>query len=56
MKLPSIYIANIATSEFEDGFEKFIDCIVSDIDLNMIIDELREALRNAYQENKQEEN
>ena len=56
MKLPSRYIANIATSEFEDGFEKFIDCIVSDIDLNMIIDELREALRNAYQEDQQEEN
>ena len=48
MKLPSKYIANIASSEFEDGFEKFIDCIVSDIDTKMIIAELKKALSSAY--------
>lgn len=48
MKLPSIYIANIAASEFENGFEKFIDCIVKDIDTNMIITELKKALQIAY--------
>ena len=48
MKLPSKYIANIASSEFEDGFNKFIDCIVSDIDTKMIIAELKKALSSAY--------
>ena len=48
MKLPSKYIANIASSEFEDGFEKFINCIVSDIDTKMIIAELKKALSSAY--------
>ena len=48
MKLPSKYIANIASSEFEDGFEKFIDCIVNDIDTKMIISELKKALSSAY--------
>ena len=48
LKLPSSYIANIASSEFEDGFEKFIDCVVKDIKTDMIIDELKNALRKAY--------
>ena len=48
MKLPSKYIANIASSEFEDGFNKFIDCIVSDIDTKMIIAELKKSLSSAY--------
>ena len=48
MKLPSKYIANIASSEFEDGFDKFIDCIVEDIDTKLIISELKEALKLAY--------
>ena len=48
MKLPSKYIYNIAVNEFEDGLEKFIDCIVDGIDTKMIIDQLKEALRSAY--------
>ena len=30
------------------GFNKFIDCIVSDIDTKMIIAELKKALSSAY--------
>lgn len=48
MKLPSKYIANIASSEFEDGADKFIDCIVEDIDIKLIISELKSALKDAY--------
>jgi len=50
MKIPSKYIANIASSEFEDGFDKFIDCIVKDIDTQLIISELKKALKTAYSE------
>ena len=50
MNLPSKYIANIASSEFEDGFDKFIDCIVKDIDTKLIISELKTALKQAYSE------
>lgn len=48
MKLPSKVISNIADSEFEDGFDKFIDCVVSDIDTELIIKELRKALSESY--------
>lgn len=50
MNLPSKYIANIASSEFENGFDKFIDCIVKDIDTKLIISELKTALKQAYSE------
>ena len=50
MNLPSKYIANIASSEFKDGFDKFIDCIVKDIDTKLIISELKKALKQAYSE------
>jgi len=56
MKLPSTYIYNIAVNEFEDGLDKFIDCIVDGIDTKMIIDQLKEALRSAYSSEEQDEN
>jgi hypothetical protein len=56
MKLPSKYIYGIAVNEFEDGLEKFIDCIVDGIDTKMIIDQLKEALRAAYVSEESEEN
>ena len=46
--LPSKSIADIASSEFENGFDKFVECIVNDIDASMIISELRHALKAAY--------
>lgn len=48
MKLPSKYIYNIAVNEFEDGLDKFINCIVDGIDTKMIIEQLKDALRLAY--------
>jgi hypothetical protein len=56
IKLPSKYIYNIAASEFEDGIDKFINCIVSDIDVSMIIDQLKNALRLSYSSDKDSEN
>ena len=56
MKLPSKYIYNIAVNEFEDGLEKFIDCIVDGIDTKMIIDQLKAALKSAYTSEDSEEN
>ena len=56
MKLPSKYIYNIAANEFENGVDNFIDCIVSDIDISMIIDQLKSALKMAYSEPESDEN
>ena len=56
MKLPSKYIANIASSEFENGFDKFIDCIVEDIDTKLIVSELKKALKEAYSNSLMDEN
>ena len=56
MNLPSKYIANIASSEFENGFDKFIDCIVEDIDTKLIVSELKKALKEAYSNSLMDEN
>jgi len=48
MKLPAKSVADIARNEFDDGFDKFIDCVVADIDLSKVIDALRDSLRSAY--------
>jgi hypothetical protein len=38
----------IADSEFEDGGDKFIDFVVDDIDVSMIVNALREQLKHTY--------
>jgi hypothetical protein len=48
--LPSKYIYNIAANEFENGVEDFIDYVVGNIDTNLIIQELKLALIQAYQQ------
>lgn len=48
--LPSKYIYNMADSEFENGAEQFIDYVISKIDTKMIINELKLALIEAYQQ------
>lgn len=48
--LPSRYIYNIAANEFENGVEDFIDYVVDNIDTRLIIQELKLALIQAYQQ------
>lgn len=47
--LPSRSIYKIAADEFEDGVNQFIDYVVQNIDTKIIIDELKIALIQAYQ-------
>lgn len=49
IKLPSRHIYQIAANEFENGVEEFIDYVVSNIDTNVIVNELKIALIQAYQ-------
>lgn len=48
IKLPSKAVYDIANAEFENGGEKFINCLIEGIDINSIISELRNALIIAY--------
>lgn len=50
LSAPSKDMFNIASNNFENGASRFIDRIIEDIDLKEIIDSLRDALLNAYQE------
>jgi len=54
IELPSKSVYDIATDEFEDGDEKFIDCVVNSIDTAEIINSLRVALKAAYSEKEEE--
>lgn len=48
VNLPSSSLYNIAESEFEDGGDKFVNYIIQDLDINSIIESLREALKATY--------
>ena len=48
--LPSKAVYDIADSEFENGGEEFVNFIIQDIDVNMIIESLRDALLDAFSE------
>lgn len=48
--LPNKSIYNIASEEFENGSEEFIDYVVSNIDLNVIVESLKESLKTAYEQ------
>lgn len=48
--LPSKSVYDIAEAEFENGGEEFVNFIIQDIDVNMIIDSLRDALLDAFSE------
>jgi Ni,Fe-hydrogenase I large subunit len=48
IKLPSKAVYDIAADEFENGGDKFIDCLIEGVDVNSIISALRNALVEAY--------
>lgn len=49
LSLPSISTYNFAKSEFEDGDKKFIDAIANSITVETVMNALKDALRNAYE-------
>jgi hypothetical protein len=48
ISLPSKSVYQIAESEFENGGEKFINYLIRDIDVNEIIANIRESLKELY--------
>lgn len=48
IKLPSKAVYDIAADEFENGGDKFIDCLIDGVDVQSIISALRSALVEAY--------
>lgn len=48
MKLPSKDLFAIASSNFDDGEEKFIDTIIQDLEISEIIDSLKASLLKSY--------
>jgi len=52
LSLPSRSTYEFAKSEFEDGGEKFIKCIVAELDRTPIIDFLGAAFKNVYEQNQ----
>ncbi len=50
INLPSKSIYNIAKSEFDDGGEKFVDCLVEEMNISEIVKAVSVALREAYEE------
>jgi hypothetical protein len=48
INLPAKSMYVIAESEFENGGDKFIDYVVEDIDVTMIINTLKEQLKKSY--------
>lgn len=46
--LPSKSVYSMVNDEFENGGPAFVDCLISQIDVNEIIDSLRDALLVAY--------
>ncbi len=50
INLPSKSIYNIAKAEFENGGEKFVDCLVEQMDVNEIVKSISDALRMSYEE------
>ena len=50
INLPSRAIYNIAKSEFDNGGEKFVDCLVEEMNISEIVKSVSTALRAAYEE------
>ena len=48
INLPSKSIYNIAESEFENGGNNFVDCLVENIDIKEIVKSISNALKTAY--------
>lgn len=48
MDLPSRAVYNMVSEEFENGGAEFIDCMISNLDVNDVIDSIRTALLLAY--------
>jgi hypothetical protein len=48
INLPAKSMYMIADSEFENGGDKFIDFVVDDIDVSMIVDALKHQLKITY--------
>lgn len=48
MKLPSKDLFAIASSNFDNGEEKFIETIIQDLDISEIIESLKESLLSTY--------
>lgn len=48
IKLPARSMYMIADSEFENGGDKFIDFVVDDIDVSMIVEAVRQQLKHTY--------
>lgn len=49
VSLPSVTTYNFAKSEFENGDQKFIDILADTIDVSVIFDSIKKALREAYE-------
>ncbi len=54
INLPSRSIYNIAKAEFEDGGEKFVDCLVEEMNISEIVKSVSVALRTAYEESSED--
>ena len=50
INLPSKSIYNIAKAEFENGGEKFVDCLVEEMNISEIVKSISDALRASYEE------
>ena len=48
INLPSKSIYMLADSEFENGGNKFIDCVVKDISTKMIVESIKASLKDYY--------
>lgn len=54
MNLPSRSMYMIAESEFDDGGNKFIDCVVEDMDVSEIINQLKVTLKTEYSQKRED--
>jgi len=54
MDLPSKSLYKIISDEFENGGEKFIECVVDGIDVRSIVESLKTALKDAYEKDDHE--
>ena len=52
MDLPSKAIYKMVSEEFENGGTAFIDSLISNLDVNDVIDSIRTALILAYSKNE----
>jgi len=52
MDLPSRAVFSMVSEEFENGGAEFIDCLISNLDVNDVIDSIKSALVLAYSKNE----